>query len=52
MYVEFGFESEQRLGVDKQGRRCYRNGYLKLIQDWGRDSNNAQTLASIQKAFV
>ncbi|MCQ8104245.1 NAD(+)--dinitrogen-reductase ADP-D-ribosyltransferase [Methylomonas sp. SURF-2] len=42
MCVVFGFETEQRLGVDKQGRRRFRNSYLRLIQDWGLDSNNAQ----------
>lgn len=42
MCVVFGFETEQRLGNDGSGRRRYRNSYLKLIQDWGLDSNNAQ----------
>ena len=42
MCVVFGFETEQRLGNDPSGRRRYRNSYLKLIQDWGLDSNNAQ----------
>lgn len=42
MCVVFGFETEQRLRDDAQGRRRYRNSYLKLIQDWGMDSNNAQ----------
>lgn len=42
MCVVFGFEAEQRLGVDKQGRRRFRSSYLRLIQDWGLDSNNAQ----------
>jgi NAD+---dinitrogen-reductase ADP-D-ribosyltransferase len=42
MEVVFGFESEQKLRVDHLGRRRYRNSYLKLIQDWGLDSNNAQ----------
>jgi NAD+--dinitrogen-reductase ADP-D-ribosyltransferase len=42
MCVVFGFETEQRLGTDRFGRRRYRNSYLKLIQDWGLDSNNAQ----------
>jgi NAD+---dinitrogen-reductase ADP-D-ribosyltransferase len=42
MCVVFGFETEQRLGSDHSGRRRYRNSYLRLIQDWGRDSNNAQ----------
>ncbi len=44
MCVVFGFETEQRLGNDPSGRRRYRNSYLKLIQDWGLDSNNAQGL--------
>lgn len=42
MCVVFGFEPEQRLRDDANGRRRYRNSYLKLIQDWGLDSNNAQ----------
>ncbi len=42
MCVVFGFETEQRLGTDTSGRRRYRNSYLRLIQDWGLDSNNAQ----------
>ncbi|MGR9085909.1 MAG: NAD(+)--dinitrogen-reductase ADP-D-ribosyltransferase [Gammaproteobacteria bacterium] len=42
MCVVFGFESEQRLSDDHLGRRRYRNSYLRLIQDWGLDSNNAQ----------
>jgi len=42
MEVVFGFESEQKLREDHLGRRRYRNSYLKLIQDWGLDSNNAQ----------
>lgn len=42
MSVVFGFETEQRLREDRLGRRRFRNSYLKLIQDWGLDSNNAQ----------
>ncbi|MGZ5052076.1 MAG: NAD(+)--dinitrogen-reductase ADP-D-ribosyltransferase [Methylobacter sp.] len=42
MCVVFGFETEQRLKDDASGRRRYRNSYLKLIQDWGLDSSNAQ----------
>jgi len=42
MCVVFGFETEQRLRNDHSGRRRYRNSYLRLIQDWGLDSNNAQ----------
>lgn len=42
MCVVFGFETEQRLRDDAAGRRRYRNSYLRLIQDWGLDSNNAQ----------
>jgi len=42
MCVVFGFETEQRLRNDHLGRRRYRNSYLRLIQDWGLDSNNAQ----------
>lgn len=43
MCVVFGFESEQRLTDDATGGRRYRNSYLRLIQDWGMDSNNAQS---------
>ncbi|MGR9054241.1 MAG: NAD(+)--dinitrogen-reductase ADP-D-ribosyltransferase [Gammaproteobacteria bacterium] len=42
MSLIFGFEAEQRLRADHYGRRRFRNSYLKLIQDWGMDSNNAQ----------
>lgn len=42
MNVVFGYEAEQRLRADRFGRRRYRNSYLRLIQDWGLDSNNAQ----------
>ena len=38
----FGSEAEQGLKQDAAGRKRYRNSYLKLIQDWGLDSNNAQ----------
>ncbi|QPK63194.1 NAD(+)--dinitrogen-reductase ADP-D-ribosyltransferase [Methylomonas sp. LL1] len=50
MCVVFGFETEQRLRDDPQGRRRYRNSYLKLIQDWGLDSNNAQ--GAVLKGWV
>jgi Dinitrogenase reductase ADP-ribosyltransferase (DRAT). len=50
MSVVFGFEAEQQLGTDKHGRRRYRNSYLKLIQDWGLDSNNAP--AAVLKGWV
>lgn len=42
MCVVFGFEAEQRLSDNRSGRRRFRNSYLRLIQDWGVDSNNAQ----------
>lgn len=42
MCVVFGFETEQRLREDAGGRRRYRSSYLRLLQDWGLDSNNAQ----------
>ena len=50
MNVVFGFETEQRLREDRYGRRRYRNSYLKLIQDWGLDSNNAQS--AVLKGWV
>ncbi len=50
MCVVFGFETEQRLKEDHAGRRRYRNSYLKLIQDWGVDSNNAQ--GAVLKGWV
>lgn len=46
----FGFETEQRLSNDPFGRRRYRNSYLRLIQDWGLDSNNAQ--GAVLKGWV
>jgi NAD+---dinitrogen-reductase ADP-D-ribosyltransferase len=42
MCVVFGYETEQRLGEDHSGIRRFSNSYLRLIQDWGIDSNNAQ----------
>ena len=50
MCVVFGYELEQRLKDDTQGRRRYRNSYLKLLQDWGVDSNNAQ--GAVMKGWV
>jgi NAD+--dinitrogen-reductase ADP-D-ribosyltransferase len=50
MCVVFGFETEQRLSDDAEGRRRYRNSYLRLIQDWGLDSNNAQ--GAVLKGWV
>lgn len=50
MCVVFGFETEQRLADDVTGGRRYRNSYLRLIQDWGMDSNNAQ--AAVLKGWV
>jgi len=50
MCVVFGFETEQRLSNDTEGRRRYRNSYLRLIQDWGLDSNNAQS--AVLKGWV
>lgn len=50
MCVVFGYETEQRLKDDALGRRRYRNSYLKLLQDWGVDSNNAQ--GAVLKGWV
>jgi NAD+--dinitrogen-reductase ADP-D-ribosyltransferase len=50
MCVVFGYETEQRLKDDAQGRRRYRNSYIKLLQDWGVDSNNAQ--GAVMKGWV
>lgn len=50
MCVIFGFESEQRLKDDSSGHRRYKNSYLRLIQDWGLDSNNAQ--GAVLKGWV
>jgi len=50
MCVVFGFETEQRLSNDATGRRRYRSSYRRLIQDWGRDSNNAQ--GAVLKGWV
>lgn len=50
MCVVFGFDTEQRLKEDATGRRRYKSSYLRLIQDWGIDSNNAQ--AAVLKGWV
>lgn len=50
MSLVFGFEDEQRLKVDAQGRRRFRSSYLSLLQDWGFDSNNAQS--AVLKGWV
>lgn len=50
MCVVFGFDAEQRLANDTSGRRRYRNSYLRLLQDWGMDSNHAQ--AAVFKGWV
>ncbi len=50
MCVVFGFDSEQRLREDAFGRRRFRSSYLRLIQDWGLDSNNAQ--GAVLKGWV
>ena len=42
MSLVFGFEEEQHRGTDAQGRRRFRSSYLRLLQDWGFDSNNPQ----------
>ena len=42
MSLVFGFEEEQYRGTDAQGRRRFRSSYLRLLQDWGFDSNNPQ----------
>ncbi len=42
MSVVFGFDSEQRLRKDEQGRRRFKSSYLSLIQDCGIDSNSFQ----------
>jgi NAD+--dinitrogen-reductase ADP-D-ribosyltransferase len=48
--VVFGFDDEQRLGTDAQGRRRFRGSYLRLLQDWGFDSNNPQ--GAVLKGWV
>lgn len=50
MSVVFGFEEEQRRGEDRQGRRRFRESYLRLLQDWGFNSNNPQ--GAVLKGWV
>lgn len=50
MSVIFGYEDEQRFGIDAEGRRRFRSSYLKLLQDWGFDSNNPQ--GAVLKGWV
>jgi NAD+--dinitrogen-reductase ADP-D-ribosyltransferase len=50
MSLVFGFEDEQRLKTDALGRRRFRSSYLSLLQDWGFDSNNAQS--AVLKGWV
>ncbi|MDD2769775.1 MAG: NAD(+)--dinitrogen-reductase ADP-D-ribosyltransferase [Methylococcus sp.] len=50
MSLIFGFEEEQRLGIDALGRRRFRGSYLRLLQDWGFDSNHAQ--GAVLKGWV
>ncbi len=42
MYDVFGCEADPALPAGRSGPHRYRNSYLRLIQDWGLDSNNAQ----------
>ncbi|MBS1213588.1 MAG: dinitrogenase reductase ADP-ribosyltransferase-like protein [Proteobacteria bacterium] len=50
MSLVFGFEEEQFRGTDAQGRRRVRSSYLRLLQDWGFDSNNPQ--GAVLKGWV
>lgn len=50
MSLVFGFEEEQQRGTDAQGRRRFRSSYLRLLQDWGFDSNNPQ--GAVLKGWV
>jgi NAD+--dinitrogen-reductase ADP-D-ribosyltransferase len=50
MSLVFGFEEEQCRGTDAFGRRRFRSSYLRLLQDWGFDSNNPQ--AAVLKGWV
>lgn len=46
----FGMDCETKFDTTSSGRHRYRNSYLKLIQDWGLDSNSAQ--AAVLKGWV
>lgn len=50
MSLVFGFEEEQCRGTDALGRRRFRSSYLRLLQDWGFDSNNPQ--GAVLKGWV
>jgi NAD+---dinitrogen-reductase ADP-D-ribosyltransferase len=50
MSLLFGFEEEQRCGTDASGRRRFRSSYLRLLQDWGFDSNHPQ--GAVLKGWV
>lgn len=50
MSLLFGFEEEQRQGTDASGRRRFRSSYLRLLQDWGFDSNHPQ--GAVLKGWV
>ncbi|NJD08127.1 MAG: NAD(+)--dinitrogen-reductase ADP-D-ribosyltransferase [Methylococcaceae bacterium] len=50
MSLVFGFEEEQYRGTDALGRRRFHSSYLRLLQDWGFDSNNPQ--GAVLKGWV
>lgn len=50
MDVLFGFEPEQRRGVDADGRRRFRSSYLRLLKGWGFDANGRE--AAVLKGWV
>jgi NAD+--dinitrogen-reductase ADP-D-ribosyltransferase len=50
MSLVFGFEEEQYRGTDALGRRRFQSSYLRLLQDWGFDSNNPQ--GAVLKGWV
>lgn len=50
MDVLFGFEPEQRRGVDADGHRRFRSSYLRLLKGWGFDANGRE--AAVLKGWV
>ena len=50
MSLVFGFEEEQCRGTDAQGRRRFLSSYLRLLQDWGFNSNHPQ--GAVLKGWV
>lgn len=50
MEVVFGFDTEQRQGLDAHGRRRFKSSYLRLLKGWGFDSNSPE--GAVLKGWV